>query len=90
MAFDNDYTIMEDSAYNEEYFYMCEDEYYDALDVMSAEEEARMQDEYNMVELMHAITVLQECAEETGISCEKAVAALNKFIKEYEDTVRLD
>jgi hypothetical protein len=90
MGYVKDYFISEPNDFNEEYFYMREDEYYDALDAMSAAEEARLEDEYNVVELMHAIAVLQECAEETGISCEKAVAALNKFIEEYEDTIELD
>lgn len=83
MGYVKDYLISEPSDYNEEYFYMREDEY---LDDMSAEE-VRLDDEYNMVELTHAIEVLQECAEETGLSCEKATAALSKFIEEYEDAL---
>lgn len=85
MGYVKDYLVSEPSDYNEEYFYMCEDEYLDAVSV----EETRLDDEYNIVELTHAIGVLQECAEETGLSCEKAAAALNKFIREYEDALAL-
>lgn len=83
MGYVKDYLVSEPSDYNEEYFYMCEDEYLDSMSM----EEIRLEDEYNVVELTHAIGVLQKCAKETGLSCEKATAALSKFIEEYEDAL---
>ena len=84
MAFDNDYAIMEDSAYNEEYFYALQDEY---EEYRSIEEEEPSDAEYNCIEIARMINMLKKIGPETGIAYKYAVGALTMFLDEYEKTL---
>ena len=69
------YTLNVMDDYNEEYFYLMEDDYM---------EEVSMDAEYQAMELTHAVELLKEISQDSGISCDEAVAALNDFIYTFE------
>ena len=83
MAFDNNYTIIEDSAYNEEYFYTLQDEYEEYRGI----EEEPTDTEFNCIEIARMINLLKKIGPETGIAYKYAVAALTMFLNEYEETL---
>lgn len=82
-----EYYMPDVDDYNNEYFFHLEDEYYEALDIMDEIERDRFENEYNAIELHNALTTIQECAANLGITCDTAVAALTDFIERYENAI---
>ena len=87
------YDFTEPSSYNDEYFYFKEEEYRDMAnayaDEMYNDDDEQLEDEYNAVELYHAMSLIQEIAADNGIECKELVEKLNQFIQDYEDTFNL-
>ena len=79
--------IPEISDFNDEFFYFEEDRYYDSLDYMQEEREKDLEHECNIVELTHTLNLLEQLAQDTGLTCDTAVAALQDFISRYERIV---
>lgn len=90
MGYVKNYFVPEASEYNEEYFYLGEDEYIENLAALNEFEQEEIEHEYDLADLNRCIYLIKERAAELDIACDEAVAALSDFINRYESAIGID
>ena len=82
----NMYDIVEPSDYNDEYFYLAQEDadaaYAESMSDFGAGE-GNFEDEYVAVELHYIKSFIYELADKFDIPCENLTAALDIFIEQY-------